>query len=85
MTATVIQVQRQALALKRASELAQALDPLGEPLRLAMDEPHPDDMYLLSEAVASLAKTCVEQRRHIGELAERLEALEAQEIGEPKG
>jgi hypothetical protein len=76
MTATAIQMQRQATALKRAAEIAQILAPLGEPLRLAIEEPHPDDAYLLSEAVASLAKTCLEQRGHIVELAERLAALE---------
>jgi hypothetical protein len=76
MTATVIQMQRQAIALRRAAEIAQALNPLDEPLRLAIEEPHPDDVYLLAEAVASLAKTCVQQRRHIVELGERVEALE---------
>jgi hypothetical protein len=76
MTATVIQMQRQAIALRRAAEIAQILDPLNEPLQLAIEEPHPDGAYLLAEAVASLAKTCVQQRRHITELAERVEALE---------
>ena len=76
MTATAIQMQRQALALKRAAEIAQTLAPLDEPLRLAIEEPNPGDAYLLAEAVASLAKTCLEQRGHIAELAERVEALE---------
>ncbi len=84
MTATAIQMQRQAIALKRAAELAQSLDPLYEPLRLAIDEPHPADAYVLAEVVATLAKTCTEQRRHIGELAGRVEALEGK-AGEQKG
>jgi hypothetical protein len=77
MTATAIQTQRQAIALKRAAEIAQILDPLGEPLRLAIEEPHPDGAFLFAETVASLAKTCLEQRGHIAYLGERVEELEA--------
>jgi hypothetical protein len=77
MTGTAIQTQRQAIALQRAAEIAQILDPLGEPLRLALDEPHPDGGYLLAETVASLAKITLEQRDHIAYLGERVEALEA--------
>ncbi len=71
-----IQLQRQAIAIARAGELAQQLDPLSESLNNALVEPNPDDVYLLAEVVVSLAKTCVEQRDHIAELAERVEALE---------
>ncbi len=76
MTATTILMQRQAIALKRAAELAEALDPLSDTLRLVMDEPNPGEVYVLAEVAATLAKICVQQRQHITELAERVEALE---------
>ncbi len=76
MSATVIQMQRQAVALKGAAELAEALDPLGETLRLMMDEPNPGEVYVLAEVAATLAKVCAEQRQHIGKLASRVEELE---------
>ncbi len=76
MTAIQIQLQRRAIALLRAAEIAQSLDPLSEPLNIVLEEPNPDDVYLLAEAVVSLAKTCVEQRQHIAELGERIEKLE---------
>ncbi len=77
MTATTILMQRQAIALKRAAELAEALDPLGEPLRLAMDEPNPGEVYVLAEVAVTLGEVCAQQREHITELAERIEALES--------
>jgi hypothetical protein len=77
MTGIAVQTQRQAVALQRASEIAQLLDPLGEPLRRVMEEPHPRDEYVLAETVASLAKTALEQRQHIAYLGERIEELEA--------
>lgn len=77
MTGTAILIQRQALAVKRAGELTEALDPLSETLRLATNEPYPADAYILAEVACTLAETCLQQREHIAELAGRVEALEA--------
>jgi hypothetical protein len=80
MTDTLIQMQRQAIAVKRAAELAEALDPLNEPLRLAKDEPLPNESHILAEVAASLAQICLQQREHITELAERVEELEKAQL-----
>jgi hypothetical protein len=80
MTSTEILTHRQAVALERGAKLAQGLAPLDETLRLVIDEPYPSDTHVLAEVTATLAKVCSEQRQHIIELAERIEALEK---GEP--
>jgi hypothetical protein len=76
MTATDILMQRQAIALQRGAEVARELAPLDVPLRNAVDEPFPNDVYILAEVVNVLGRVCVQQRAHIIELAERIEALE---------
>jgi hypothetical protein len=76
MTSTQIVLRRQAIALRRALELAETLDPKPETLRLAMDEPIREEGYALTEVVASLTRICRMQADHIVELAERLAALE---------
>ena len=76
MTSTQIVLQRQAIALRRALELAETLDPNPEPLRLVMNEPIREEGYALTEAVASLTRICRMQADHIVELGERVEALE---------
>jgi hypothetical protein len=76
MTATAIQMQRQAIALRRALELAETLDPNPETLHLAMDEPIREEGYVVAEVVASLTRICRMQADHIVELGERVEALE---------
>ena len=77
MTSHAIQLQRRALALQRASELAKTLDPANEPLQLVINEPHPEDVYVLAEVAQALGKVVLEQRQHIAELGRRVEALEA--------
>jgi hypothetical protein len=77
MTGTAIQMERQAIALQRALELAETLDPKPETLRLAIDEPVREEGYALTEVVASLTRICRMQADHIVELGERVEALEA--------
>jgi hypothetical protein len=77
MTSTELQMRRQAVAVRRGAELAQALDPLNEPLRHAVDEPLPSDVYVLAEVAVALGQVCLQQREHITELASRVEELEA--------
>ncbi len=76
MTSTQIVLQRQAVALRRALELAETLDPNPGTLRLVMNEPVREEGYALAEVVASLARICRMQADHIVELGERVEALE---------
>ena len=77
MTSTTILNQRQAVALQKGLELAKELAPLDESLRLVVEEPFPNDVYVLAEVTATLAKVCSEQRQHIIELASRIEQFEA--------
>ena len=77
MTSTEILMHHQAIAVERGTKLAAGLDPLNESLRLAIDEPLPNDTYLLAETAAALGQVCLQQREHITELAERIEKLEA--------
>jgi hypothetical protein len=79
MTSSEILIHRKAIALEKGLELALELSPLDEPLRLVAEEPIKNDVHVLTEVTASLAKVYSEQRQHIIELAERLEALEAKE------
>ena len=78
MTSTQIGLQRQAIALRRALELAETLDPNPETLRLVMNEPIREEGYALAEVVASLTRICRMQADHIVELGERVEALEGE-------
>jgi hypothetical protein len=82
MTSSDILIHRKAIALEKGLELALELSPLDEPLQLMAQEPIKDDMHVLTEVTASLAKVCSEQRGHIIELAQRLEALEAKKSGD---
>jgi hypothetical protein len=59
MTSTEIQMQRQAIAVQRGAGLARSFDPLNEPLRLVMDEPLPDDVYVLAEVPLSSPRSVV--------------------------
>ena len=77
MTSYAIQLQRRAIAVQRARELAETLDPTNEPLRFVIEEPNPEDVYVLAEVAETLGRVGVEHRRHIVELAKRVEKLEA--------
>jgi hypothetical protein len=79
MTSAEILIQRKAIALEKGLELTRELSPLDEPLRLMAEEPIKNDVHALAAVTASLAKVCSDQRRHIIQLAQRLEALEAKE------
>ncbi len=79
MTATHITSMREAVALQRALELAEMLDPLNEPLQLVKAEPFPSEQYVMAEVAATLGRICLQQREHITELGERVEALEARQ------
>jgi hypothetical protein len=76
MTSAIIQMQRQAIAVQRAAEVAEGLDPLNEPLRLAKNEPLPNDAHILAEVTASLAQVCLQQREQLIKLSARVEELE---------
>ena len=77
MTSTEILMQRRAIAVQRALECAQLLDPTDEPLQLVKDEPFPNDVHVVAEVAHALGRVCLQQREHIVELAGRIEALEA--------
>jgi phage shock protein A len=84
MTSDVIQAGRQAIAVKKALELAEILDPGSEPLVNGQQELFANDVYRLAEAVVVLGRTCLKLREQLGELAEqnaelkqRMEELEA--------
>ncbi len=76
MTSTALLIQRAARATQEAFELAEVLDPTNEALVRSKNEPLRDDAHALAELVSALAKVCAQQREHIVELAEKVEALE---------
>jgi hypothetical protein len=78
VTSNIIIAQREARAIDDALETLVRLDTSNEALKLAKDEPVRDPNYAAAEIVSSLARVCLclHQQMQIGELAERLEALE---------
>jgi hypothetical protein len=79
MSSSELIIHRKAIALERGLRQALELSPLDEPLQLAAQEPIKNDIHVLTEVTASLAKVCSEQRQHIIQLAERIEELEAKD------